>query len=110
MQLDRRQAPNLLNTSIENNYLGELAWRIDLGYDVPVYERVRDRGLREINLYVLIGLYSLADLRDSRLGVDGYSGFSRYPMDLTFDFGFRFDTRVGVFQVGFSTLLGFIQL
>ncbi len=110
MQLDRRQAPNLLGTSIENNYLGELAWRLDVGYDVPVYERVRDRGLREIDLYMLIGLYSLADIRDSRLGTDGYSGFSRYPMDLTFDFGFRFDTRVGVFQVGFSTLLGFIRL
>ena len=110
MQLDRRQAPNLLNTSIENNYLGELAWRLDVGYDVPLYERVRERGLREINLYLLIGLYSLADLRDQRIGVDGYSGFSRYPIDLTFDFGLRFDTRVGVFQVGFSTLLGFIRL
>ena len=56
MQLDARPTPNLLGTSIENNYLGELAWRIDLGYDVPVYERVRDRGLREVNLYTLIGL------------------------------------------------------
>lgn len=110
MQLDRRQAPNLLNTSIENEYLGELAWRIDVGYDVPVFERVREGGLREIDLYMLVGLYSLANLRDQRLGVDGYSGFSRYPMDLTFDFGFRFDTRIGVFQVGFSTLLGFIRL
>lgn len=110
MQLDRRQAPNLLNTSIADNYLGELAWRLDVGYDIPVYERERETGLREINLYLSIGLYSLADLRDSRLGTDGYSGFSRYPMDLTFDFGFRFDTQVGVFQVGFSTLLGFISL
>ena len=48
--------------------------------------------------------------RDPRTGVLGYSGASRYPVDLTFDVGFRFDTRVGVFQVGFSTLLGFIQL
>jgi len=77
---------------------------------VPVYERVRERGLREVNLYTIIGLLSLADLRDPRTGVSGYSGFSRYPIDLTFDVGFRFDTRVGVFQVGFSTLLGFIRL
>ncbi len=110
MQLDSRTAPNLLNTSIENNYLGDLAWRIDIGYDIPVYERVRDRGLREIDLYMSIGLYSLMDIRDQRLQAGGYSGFSRYPMDLTFDFGFRFDTRAGVFQVGFSTLLGFIRL
>jgi hypothetical protein len=113
MQLDSRPPPNLLGTSIENNYLGELAWRLDLGYDVPVYERARERGLREINLYALIGLLSLTDLRGQRTGlggISGYSGFSRFPLDLTFDVGFRFDTRVGVFQVGFSTLLGFIRL
>ncbi len=110
MQLDARPPPNLLGTSVENNQLGELAWRIDLGYDIPVYERVRDHGLREINLYTLIGIYGLADLRDPRTGLNGYSGFSRFPLDLTFDFGFRFDTRVGVFQVGFSTLVGFIRL
>ena len=110
MQLDARPPPNLLDTSIENNQLGELAWRLDLGYDIPVYERVRDRGLREINLYTVIGLYGLADLRDPRTGLSGYTGLSRFPLDLTFDFGFRFDTRVGVFQVGFSTLVGFIRL
>jgi len=110
MQLDARPPPNLLNTSIENNYLGELAWRLDVTYDIPVYERVRDRGLREIDVYALIGLIGLADLRDPRAGVSGYTGFSRFPVDLTFDFGLRFDTRVGVFQIGFSTVLGFIRL
>jgi hypothetical protein len=110
MQLEARPAPNLLGTSIENNYLGELAWRLDIGYDVPVYERVRDRGLREVNLYTLVGLYGLADVRDPRTGISGYSGAARFPVDLTFDIGFRFDTRVGVFQVGFSTLVGFIPL
>ena len=110
MQLDARPAPNLLGTSIENNYLGELAWRIDVGYNVPLYERVRERGLRQVNLYTLIGLLGLADLRDPRFGVSGYSGAARFPVDLTFDVGFRFDTRVGVFKVGFSTLVGFIPL
>ena len=113
MQLDARPTPNLLGTSIENNYLGELAWRLDVGYDVPVFERARERGLREVTVYGLVGLLSLSDLRDQRTGfggLSGYEGFSRYPLDLTFDVGFRFDTSVGVFQVGFSTLLGFIRL
>ncbi len=110
MQLDARPPPNLLGTSIANNHLGELAWRLDIGYDIPVYERVRDRGLREINLYTLIGLIGLADIRDPRAGVSGYSGFSRFPIDLTFDVGFRFDTRAGVFKFGFSTVVGFIRL
>ncbi len=113
MQLDARPPPNLLGTSIENNYLGELAWRLDVGYDVPVYQNARERGLREVNVYGLIGLISLTDLRNQRTGfggVAGYSGISRFPLDLTFDFGFRFDTRVGVFQFGFSTILGFVRL
>lgn len=113
MQLDARPPPNLLGTSIENNYLGELAWRLDLGYDVPVYQSARERGLREVNVYGLIGLISLTDLRNQRTGFGGftgYSGISRFPLDLTFDFGFRFDTRVGVFQFGFSTVLGFVRL
>ena len=110
MQLDARPPPNLLNTSIENSYLGELAWRLDVGYNVPVYERAREHGLREINLYTLIGVLALSNLRDPRAGVLGYSGFSRYPMDLTFDIGVRFDTRVGVFQIGLSTVVGFIRL
>ena len=113
MQLDARPPPNLLGTSIENNYLGELAWRLDVGYDVPVYQNARERGLREVDLYGLIGLISLTDLRNQRTGfggVIGYSGASRFPLDLTFDIGFRFDTRVGVFQFGFSTILGFVRL
>lgn len=110
MMLDGRPPPNLLGTSIENNYLGEIAWRLDVEYNIPVYERESDRGVREVNLYTLIGLFGLADLRDPRAGVSGYSGFSRFPIDLTLDVGFRIDTRVGVFQIGFSTLLGFIRL
>lgn len=108
MQLDRRPPPNLLGTSIEAMRLGELAWRVDLGYEAPVYRR--DRGLRMINVYSLIGLYSLANLRDPRAGIPGYTGAARFPLDLTFDFGVRFDTRIGVFQIGFSTVLGFIRL
>lgn len=110
MMLDGRPPPNLLGTSIENNYLGELAWRLDVEYNIPVYQHQRDRGVREVNLYTLIGLFGLADLRDPRAGVSGYSGFSRFPIDMTLDVGFRIDTRVGVFQLGFSTILGFIRL
>lgn len=108
MQLEARPAPNLLGTSIDNSYRGELAWRLDLGYELPVYQRVRDRGLREVNLYTLIGVFGVADVRDPRTGFTGYTGAARFPVDLTFDVGFRFDTRAGVFQVGFSTLVGFV--
>ena len=47
---------------------------------------------------------------DLRVAIPGYEGFSRAPIDLTFDVGVRLDTVVGVFEIGFSTLLGFVQL
>jgi hypothetical protein len=31
-------------------------------------------------------------------------------VDLTFDLGLRADTQIGVFQLGFSNLLGFVAL
>ena len=40
----------------------------------------------------------------------GFEGAARIPVDLTFDLGLRLDTTIGVFQFGFSNLLGFIAL
>ena len=84
----------------------EIAGRIDVEYGVPLYRG--GYALRAVNAYVSIGLYALADPQDLRVGVPGYTGASRIPVDLTFDLGVRFDTGVGLFQVGFSSLLGFV--
>ena len=108
IQLDRRPPPNLLNNAIEVMRTEELAVRVDIQYELPVYRSKRDRGLRALNAYFNLGVYSLSDLRDPKLGIPGYNRGSRVPIDLTFDLGFRFDTSVGVLQVGFSNLLGFI--
>lgn len=108
LNLDRRAPPNLLDTSIREMRAEELAARLDVEYAIWVYES-RD-ALRGLQIYGLVGLYALADDDDLRIAIPGYSGFARVPIDLTFDVGLRLDTVVGVFQVGFSTLLGFISL
>ncbi len=110
VMVDRRPPPNLLNTSIAVMRQEELALRLDVAYELPVYRRRNNKGLRALNAYFLIGVYSLSDLQDPRTGFSGYEGASRIPVDLTFDFGFRFDTRAGVIQVGFSNFVGFIRL
>jgi hypothetical protein len=108
MNIDDRGPPNLLGTSIAEMRSQELAGRVDFEYSLPIY---RGRGgLRAINGYFGGGLYTLADRRDLAIGIPGYPGASKIPIDLTFDFGFRIDTAVGMFQVGFSTLLGFIEI
>ena len=43
-----------------------------------------------------------------RSGIQGYEGLARIPVDLTFDLGVQADTTLGVFKLGFSSLIGFL--
>lgn len=108
LNLDRRAPRNLLDTSVREMRAEELAARVDVEYAIWIHQG-RD-ALRGVQLYGLVGLYMLMDRDDLRLAIAGYSGFARVPLDLTFDLGVRFDTAVGVFQLGLSTLLGFVSL
>jgi len=107
MSLDRRAPPNLFRTSIEEMRSEELAGRIGFEYGIPLHRG--ERGLRIVEAYAGAGIYGLADFRDLRVAIPGYDGLSRLPIDLTFDLGVRADTDVGVFQLGFSTLFGFVE-
>jgi outer membrane protein insertion porin family len=107
--LDRRPAPDLLRTAIRVMRNEEVAARADIQYDFAIY-RARSGGLRGLNLYANVGLLLLADPDDLRIAVSGYSGVSAVPLDLTFDLGFIAETTIGVFQLGFSNLLGFVDL
>ena len=60
--------------------------------------------------YLSFGVYALADARDLTLAIPGYEGLARVPIDLTFDIGLRLDTTIGAFQIGFSSLLGFVPV
>ncbi len=106
MNLDRRPPPNLLGTSIEVMRSEEIAGRIDVEYGLRLFTGTG--GLRAINAYAEVGLYALADFHDLRVAIPGYVGLSRIPVDMTFDLGIKADTDIGLFQLGFSNLLGFI--
>lgn len=110
MELDRRPPPNLLGTSIRYMRNEEVALRADLEYNVSLLRHGRRGGLRGAHAYFNVGTYLLADLHDLEFAVPGFNGASRIPIDLTFDLGIRLDTSIGVFQFGFSNLLGFIDL
>lgn len=108
LNLDRRAPPNLLDTSVREMRAEELAGRLDVEYAVWLYEG--NDGFRGLQFFASVGLYALADSEDFRLAIPGYEGFARVPLDLTFDVGVRLDTVVGVFEIGFSSLLGFISI
>jgi len=107
LNLDRRPPPDLFSTAIFFMRAEDFAARIDIEYSLPIYRG--ESGLYAINAYVSAGLYALFSQRDIKLGVPGFQGVSRIPVDATFDIGVRADTDVGVFQLGFSNVIGFVQ-
>jgi outer membrane protein insertion porin family len=106
LNLDHRGPPNFFGTSIEVMRREELAGKIDLEYNMPLHRG--GGGLRGLDAYARVGLYSLASWDDLRYAIRGYNGLSRIPIDFTFDVGVRADTSMGIFTFGFSTILGFL--
>ncbi len=106
LNLDHRRTHNLLDTSIIEYEKAELAGRIDFEYQLPLH---RGGGaVRGVDAYAGAGLFLLAERDALRTGVQGYEGFARIPLDLTFDLGVQADTSVGLFKLGFSSLIGFL--
>jgi outer membrane protein insertion porin family len=108
LNLDYRRTHNLLNTSIQEFDKEDLAARIDFEYELPLHRGSGD--FRGVHAYAGAGLFLLGDLAELRVGIPGYSGLSRIPVDLTFDLGVQADTVMGVFKLGFSSLIGFTDL
>ena len=107
LNLDRRPPPDLFGTAIRFMRAEDLAARLDVEYALPLHRG--SSGLYAVDAYVSAGVYALFSQRDVQLGVPGFDGFSRVPIDATFDLGLRADTDVGVFQLGFSSVIGFVQ-
>jgi hypothetical protein len=106
LNLDNRRTHNLLGTSIREFDKTDLAARLDFEYVLPLHRGGGD--IRGVHAYAGAGLFLLGDPTLLSVGVPGYQGLSRIPVDLTFDLGIQADTVIGVFKVGFSSLIGFL--
>jgi hypothetical protein len=106
LNLDHRRTHNLLGTSIQEFDKEDLAARVDFEYELPLHRGGGD--IRGIDAYAGAGLFFLADRLALRRVLPGYEGLERAPVDLTFDLGVQADTALGVFKVGFSSLIGFL--
>jgi len=106
LNLDFRRTHNLLGTSIREFDKEDLAARVDFEYELPIHRGGGD--IRGIDAYAGAGVFLLADRTALRTSLPGYEGLSRIPVDLTFDLGVQADTVIGLFKVGFSTLIGFL--
>lgn len=108
VSFDHRPPKNFLGTQIAEVRYGKYAFDVNAEYRIPLY-----RGRHTvfgIDLFGSGGLYSVASERDFTHPPDAYSGFARFPLDLTFNLGFRMDTSAGGFVFAFSNVLGFLPV
>lgn len=103
---DRRQPPNILDTSIVEVRYGDFAAKLEAEYRIPLY---RGRGsVYGIDVYTASGVYAVASSSEIDDPASGYDGFSQVPIDLTYNLGLRIDTSVGGLTLAFSNLLGLL--
>ncbi|MBI5488902.1 MAG: BamA/TamA family outer membrane protein [Deltaproteobacteria bacterium] len=100
-------AHNILGTAIREMQYEDLAAKIAVEYSWPLY-RSRSGFLYGLDVFASIGFFSLASATDVELQIPGYSGAEVFPIDLTGDVGFRFDTMIGLFRLSFSNIMGLI--
>jgi hypothetical protein len=108
VSFDNRSPKNFLGTQIAEVRYGKYAFDANAEYRIPLY-----RGRHTvfgIDFFGSGGLYSVASERDFTHPPDAYSGFARFPLDLTFNLGFRMDTSAGGFVFAFSNVLGFLPV
>jgi outer membrane protein assembly factor BamA len=98
---------NLLGTSIIEMQYEDLAAKVGVEYAWPLY-RSRSGFLYGLDLFLGLGLFTLASATDIALQIPGYAGGSVFPVDLTGDVGLRFDTMIGLFRLSFSNIMGLI--
>jgi outer membrane protein assembly factor BamA len=103
---DRRQPPNLLGTDIVEVRYGDFAGKIEGEYRIPLY--TGKSGVYGIDVFTAVGLYAVAGERELSDPPPGYHGFSRVPIDLSYNLGLRVDTSLGGLTLAFSNLLGLI--
>jgi outer membrane protein assembly factor BamA len=108
VSFDHRPPKNFLGTQIAEVRYGKYAFDANAEYRIPLY-----RGRHTvfgIDFFGSGGLYSVASDRDFTHPPDAYSGFARFPLDLTANLGFRMDTSAGGFVFAFSNVLGFLPV
>ena len=108
VSFDHRPPKNFLGTQIAEVRYGKYAFDAIAEYRIPLY-----RGRHTvfgIDFFGSGGLYSVASDRDFTHPPDAYSGFARFPLDLTANLGFRMDTSAGGFVFAFSNVLGFLPV
>jgi outer membrane protein insertion porin family len=105
---DHRYPKNFLGTEIVEVRYGKYAFDANAEYRIPLYRG--HHTIFGIDFFGSGGVYSVASDRDLTRPPRAYTGFARFPLDVTFNLGFRMDTSAGGFVFAFSNVLGFLPV
>ncbi|MEO7095074.1 MAG: BamA/TamA family outer membrane protein, partial [Polyangiales bacterium] len=108
LNFDRRPPPNFLGTNIVEMRYEDIAFRLNGEYRIPIYRG--HRSIYGVDFFGSAGIFALASQRDFKDPARGYRGFSRVPMDLTFNVGVRMQTSAGGFAFALSNAIGFFPI
>lgn len=108
LNFDRRPPPNFLGTSIVEMRYEDFAARVLAEYRIPLHRG--HRSVYGVDLFATAGVFSLLSRRDVSAPPRGYEGFSRVPVDLTFNVGIRASTKAGGFVIALANAIGFFPI
>ena len=108
LNFDRRPPPNFLRTSIIEMRYEEFAARLVGEYRVPLHRS--HRSVYGVDLFASAGFFSLLSRRDVVAPARGYHGFSKFPVDLTFNLGVRVSTKAGGFVLAIANAVAFFPI
>lgn len=108
LNFDRRPPPNFLHTVIQEMRYEDFAARVVGEYRIPIHRG--HRSVYGVDIFFSGGLYSLLSRRDVNWPARGYNGFSKVPLDLTFNLGLRASTKAGSFVFTLANAIGFFPI
>ncbi|MCA9520978.1 MAG: BamA/TamA family outer membrane protein [Myxococcales bacterium] len=100
-----RVNPNILRSTLNLKRYEDIAGRLLVGYAIPLY--TGRRFLLKADFFFHIGLIALTSSRE--VNIRTAADVRPFPLDLTFNLGFRFDTTIGVFGLSLSSLVSAFQ-
>lgn len=104
LRYSTRNPIDVFGTGIDGREYGNLFGRVDLEYAWPLFRRTRTRGVYGGDLYLSLGVFTLAGDASERTARREASERVA-PLGASADLGLRLDTAVGTFNVSVGNIL-----
>ncbi|MBU1240532.1 BamA/TamA family outer membrane protein, partial [Myxococcota bacterium] len=106
LNLSVAPSPNIMNTGISDIRWGTAAVKATMRYDYTFYQG--EAFVYRANFFISGGMFMLSTATRLRYREGGF--WETAPIDLTANFGVHLDTRLGIFSLSISNVIGRLPL